>query len=103
MEWFYASNGRQVGPVSEEEFQRLVAAGTIRADTLVWRSGMANWQAYTRAIADIIGPWRDIPAPDVYTDGQVMSWIYDEYVKYRISADKIIGLVSEFRTTLKDH
>lgn len=51
MEWFYASNGRQVGPVSEEEFQRLVAAGTIRADTLVWRSGMANWQAYTRAIA----------------------------------------------------
>ena len=51
-------------------------------------------RAYTRAIADIIGPWRDIPAPDVYTDGQVMSWIYDEYVKYRISADKIIGAVA---------
>lgn len=38
-------------------------------------------RAYTRAIADIIGPQKDIPAPDVYTDGQVMSWIYDEYSK----------------------
>lgn len=46
-------------------------------------------RAYTRAIADIIGPWRDIPAPDVYTDGQVMSWVYDEYVKYQIAANKI--------------
>ncbi len=38
-------------------------------------------RAYTRAIADIIGPEKDIPAPDVYTNGQVMSWIYDEYSK----------------------
>lgn len=36
-------------------------------------------RAYTRAIADIIGPHKDIPAPDVYTDSRVMSWIYDEY------------------------
>ena len=48
-------------------------------------------RAYTRAIADIIGPERDIPAPDVYTDGQIMSWIYDEYVKYKMAADKITG------------
>src|SRR3989338_397112 len=48
-------------------------------------------RGYTRAIADIIGPERDIPAPDVYTDGQIMSWIYDEYVKYKMAADKITG------------
>jgi len=38
-------------------------------------------RAYTRAIADIIGPQKDIPAPDVYTDARVMSWIYEEYSK----------------------
>jgi glutamate dehydrogenase len=26
-----------------------------------------------------IGPYRDIPAPDVYTDAQTMAWIMDEY------------------------
>jgi len=34
---------------------------------------------YTNEIALIIGPERDIPAPDVYTDGQTMSWIMDTY------------------------
>lgn len=38
-------------------------------------------RAYTQAIADVIGPQKDIPAPDVYTDARVMSWIYDEYSK----------------------
>ena len=34
---------------------------------------------YAYAIADIIGPLTDIPAPDVYTGGQEMSWIMDTY------------------------
>lgn len=41
-------------------------------------------RTYTCAIADIIGPNLDIPAPDVYTNSRVMSWIYDEYVKIQI-------------------
>ena len=36
-------------------------------------------RAYTFALADIIGPDRDIPAPDVGTDPQIMAWIYDAY------------------------
>jgi glutamate dehydrogenase/leucine dehydrogenase len=34
---------------------------------------------FTTEISGIIGPERDIPAPDVYTDGQTMSWIMDTY------------------------
>jgi glutamate dehydrogenase/leucine dehydrogenase len=36
-------------------------------------------RGYIRAIADFIGPFKDIPAPDVYTDESVMAWILDEY------------------------
>src|SRR2546429_9310680 len=32
---------------------------------------------YASEIAIIIGPEKDIPAPDVYTDGQTMAWIMD--------------------------
>ena len=32
---------------------------------------------YASEISVIIGPEKDIPAPDVYTDGQTMSWIMD--------------------------
>lgn len=34
---------------------------------------------YAYEISPIIGPDRDIPAPDVYTDAQVMAWIMDTY------------------------
>jgi glutamate dehydrogenase/leucine dehydrogenase len=34
---------------------------------------------YTSMIFDIIGPYRDVPAPDVYTDSQTMAWIMDTY------------------------
>ncbi|MEN6609472.1 MAG: Glu/Leu/Phe/Val dehydrogenase [Methanoregulaceae archaeon] len=38
---------------------------------------------YTRAIADFIGPDRDIPAPDMYTNDQTMAWMMDEYSRIR--------------------
>lgn len=38
-------------------------------------------RSYIREIYDIIGPDKDIPAPDVYTDSQTMAWMLDEYCK----------------------
>jgi glutamate dehydrogenase/leucine dehydrogenase len=34
---------------------------------------------YTSLVLEIIGPYRDVPAPDVYTDAQTMAWIMDTY------------------------
>jgi glutamate dehydrogenase/leucine dehydrogenase len=36
-------------------------------------------RAFIRALGDEIGPFIDVPAPDVYTNPQVMAWIVDEY------------------------
>jgi glutamate dehydrogenase (NAD(P)+) len=37
---------------------------------------------FVQQIHDFIGPDKDIPAPDVGTDAQVMAWIMNEYAKY---------------------
>jgi glutamate dehydrogenase len=36
-------------------------------------------RGWMRAAFSIVGPDRDIPAPDVYTNAQVMAWMMDEY------------------------
>ncbi len=36
---------------------------------------------YIKQIAEFIGPNKDIPAPDVYTNSQTMAWMLDEYEK----------------------
>ncbi len=36
---------------------------------------------YVRAFYKNLGAWKDIPAPDVYTNPQIMAWMLDEYEK----------------------
>jgi glutamate dehydrogenase/leucine dehydrogenase len=38
-------------------------------------------RAYAKAMAPFIGPWVDVPAPDVNTNPQIMAWMIDEYKK----------------------
>ncbi len=40
-------------------------------------------RGYARAIAPIIGPEKDIPAPDVNTNPQIMIWMVDEFSKLK--------------------
>jgi glutamate dehydrogenase/leucine dehydrogenase len=40
-------------------------------------------RGYVRAIADCIGPDRDVPAPDVNTNGVIMGWMLDEYINLK--------------------
>ena len=40
-------------------------------------------RAYIRAFHDVIGVGKDIPAPDVYTNSQIMAWMLDEYEKIK--------------------
>ncbi|ATP41543.1 glutamate dehydrogenase [Solibacillus sp. R5-41] len=36
-------------------------------------------RGYVRAIKQFVGPTKDIPAPDVFTNAQIMAWMMDEY------------------------
>ena len=57
------------------------AKGGVRIDPtgLSRRELQRLTRRYTSEIIDIIGPDKDIPAPDMGTDEQVMSWLMDTY------------------------
>ena len=57
------------------------AKGGVRVDpTMLSPKEMQRiTRRYTSEIIGVIGPDRDIPAPDLGTDEQVMSWIMDTY------------------------
>lgn len=61
------------------------AKGGITCDTSKLSEG--ELQRLTRRFVDgiyeVIGDRLDIPAPDMYTNSQVMAWIFDQYANYR--------------------
>lgn len=46
--WYYALNGRRLGPVSNEDITRLLAQSTISNESLVWTAGFADWLPIAR-------------------------------------------------------
>lgn len=55
-------------------------------------------RAYIQSVYQMIGPDRDVPAPDVYTDARVMSWMMDEYS--RIAGKTVFGVITGKPETL---
>jgi len=47
-------------------------------------------RSYFSAIETIVGPFRDVPAPDVNTGPREMAWMYDEYSKSRGDSPAVI-------------
>ncbi len=53
--WYFAVGGNRQGPISEDDLHARIASGEIKADTLVWNSGMADW-ARAGTVPGLIGP-----------------------------------------------
>ncbi len=63
-EWYYADRqGQQRGPVQSQELLALRNAGQIGMDTLVWRNGMANWQAFSTVANEVLPPQAGTASP----------------------------------------
>ena len=75
MNWFYAKNGSQQGPVATEALKAMLARGEISPSDLIWRDGMSDWTPAGR-VAEIssvaahpsidVAPYNS-PAPASYS------------------------------------
>lgn len=45
-------------------------------------------RAYMRAFAAHFGAWKDVPAPDVNTNPQIMAWMLDEYQRWMVQGEE---------------
>ena len=53
MSWYYAENNERRGPIEDAAFQSLVASGTIKPDTLVWKEGLPEWIPYRQTVSGV--------------------------------------------------
>lgn len=54
MNWYYAENGAQKGPVSDSELEALVARKVLNGDSVVWHDGLPSWQPLKAARPDLL-------------------------------------------------
>ncbi len=55
---------------------------SCRAETLSEREQERITRKFVDGIHDVIGPYKDVPAPDMNTGPQTMAWVMDQYSKY---------------------
>ena len=69
MTWHYAAAGTHHGPVDDAQLDRLIAAGIVTGDTLVWHAGLDGWKPLreVRPLAPLAAggllPGASAPAP----------------------------------------
>ena len=44
MEWFFIEDGKQVGPIRQDELIRKISVGKVSSNQLAWNEGVSDWQ-----------------------------------------------------------
>ncbi|XZF14279.1 SPFH domain-containing protein [Chitinophagaceae bacterium MMS25-I14] len=62
VQFFVAANGAQTGPFGTDQLAQMVQAGTLTRESLVWKTGMAQWTAAS-SVAELSGLFNNVPPP----------------------------------------
>jgi hypothetical protein len=62
-QWYYAQQGQRQGPVDEEQLKQLAASGQLKPRDLIWKKGMAAWQAASAVEGLVPKPSEPEPPP----------------------------------------
>lgn len=63
MQWYYAAEGKEAGPLEEQEFDELVQAGSIRPETLVWNATLTDWKPLSQVSPEKLAVPATTPPP----------------------------------------
>lgn len=61
-QFFVAVNGAQTGPYTEQVMQQMIQQGSLKAETMIWKNGMAAWAAANQ-VAEIAKLFTMVPPP----------------------------------------
>lgn len=89
--WYYVQQGNRVGPVSQQDIERLVREGKITADTSVW-SGEGDWRPAReeQALAQLFRLPPSTPPPPPLAGKDI-----DNRLAWGIVAVPLVGMVLE--------
>jgi hypothetical protein len=62
--WYYAKNGMQFGPVSQEELSSKLKCGEIQASALIWSEGMTDWKPLSQ-VTELMGQENTAVSPGI--------------------------------------
>ena len=62
LQFYAAIDGKQAGPYGMEQLTELIAAGTINAQTNVWKKGMTDW-ANANTVPELASLFNNMPPP----------------------------------------
>ncbi len=54
--WYYVHGNQRFGPVPREDIERFIRNGSLDAESLVWKEGMANWQPLRETELNSLAP-----------------------------------------------
>ena len=54
MKWYYSAEGHATGPVDEQKLAELARSGVVTTDTLIWHSGLAEFEPVWKLKPEII-------------------------------------------------
>ncbi len=61
-QFYVAVNGQQVGPLTLEQVQQMIASGQVNQNTYVWKQGLPNWVPASQ-VPEIAGLFGAVPPP----------------------------------------
>lgn len=71
MEYYYAQNNEQVGPLTFEAFQQHVTDGVIQPNMLVWHTGLPDWIPLSQL--ELAGLERPAPSEPIPTETETVA------------------------------
>ncbi|HEY0551113.1 MAG TPA: DUF4339 domain-containing protein, partial [Verrucomicrobiae bacterium] len=107
MTWYYVKDGAASGPISDDDFASQLRSGFILPTTLVWRSGMAEWQTASSvadevarrtatpvspASANVVYPITAALAGPASTTPPVLPGFFCTYCGHIIPADQLVRI-----------
>ncbi len=73
MKWYYADGGQSIGPAGKEEILELAESNVIKPETLVWHSGMSDWEPFGQVMKKKDDIRSEVGQPEGPTGGSICS------------------------------